>query len=331
MKWTVTLLNLEQKFKIMHKYISKRLEHILDAIIVSSYYCVTFSKEAGWRNKFVLYVVLMQLTYLYIPYINLSFHPSFSSLIIFAYNKCCLYTNLNNTFEVLDIYQNLKSFSRQIKWYIRISTLYTHLLLYPSKNATDWLQQHLFMHYLSVYDQSYVARGREREQTLVDYIAVLLQAFYFTSYPGRFEIQKKKNTHTGLFFIIWQKLEDKLGRQIVEKSELHLYHKINLLSDRWQKGGGWKRLPMQWDSCVYRRPYILTYHTTTKYVHSYIHSGVLLHVLLGLNQKSLHLITVWATEILRTHPEKRFFCQLLAATHNSDYESCDSTPLVSFD
>lgn len=35
------------------------------------------------------------------------------------------------------------------------------------------------MHYLAVYKQLYVARGREIEQTLIDYNAVLLQAFLF--------------------------------------------------------------------------------------------------------------------------------------------------------
>lgn len=35
------------------------------------------------------------------------------------------------------------------------------------------------MHYLAVYEQLYVARGRERALTLVDYNAVLLQAFLF--------------------------------------------------------------------------------------------------------------------------------------------------------
>lgn len=36
-----------------------------------------------------------------------------------------------------------------------------------------------FMHYLEVYEQLYVAKGREREQTLVDHNAVLLQVFLF--------------------------------------------------------------------------------------------------------------------------------------------------------
>lgn len=35
------------------------------------------------------------------------------------------------------------------------------------------------MCYLAVYEQLYIARVREREQTLVDYNAVLLQAFLF--------------------------------------------------------------------------------------------------------------------------------------------------------
>lgn len=42
------------------------------------------------------------------------------------------------------------------------------------------------MHYLAVYEQLYVARVREKEQTLVDYNAVLLQAFLFALIFWRF-------------------------------------------------------------------------------------------------------------------------------------------------
>lgn len=75
------------------------------------------------------------------------------------------------------------------------------------------------MCYLAVYEQLYVARVREREQTLVDYNAVLLQAFLFALIFWQFLKAEEKNMHTGSNFKILQNTEVK-GRQIVKKSEL---------------------------------------------------------------------------------------------------------------
>lgn len=62
-----------------------------------------------------------------------------------------------------------------------------------------------FMHYLAVYEQLYVARGREREQTLVGYNAVLLQAFLFELIFWHILNTEETHMHAGLIFKIWQK------------------------------------------------------------------------------------------------------------------------------
>lgn len=58
------------------------------------------------------------------------------------------------------------------------------------------------MHYLAVYEQLYVARGRERKQTLADYNAVLLQAFLFDLIFWKVLNTEEKNMHAGLIFKI---------------------------------------------------------------------------------------------------------------------------------
>lgn len=55
------------------------------------------------------------------------------------------------------------------------------------------------MRYLAVYEQLYAARVREREQTLADYNAVLLQAFLFALIFWHFLKAEEKNMHQAQF------------------------------------------------------------------------------------------------------------------------------------